>query len=221
MALSQPDLSVSVTLEECSGLTFSDTTGQYNATTNPLGYGLPGGLTSGDVTDVTLTLRYSRLSTDLVYVFEVTDHAITSATLSLGGATPVDIFSELDSTAWPLDDFNLTADYGVTLPDFGDDVYKVTYQIEGSADDEGTPTEFDYSTIYWEPVSCNLSDGVDRLWLDIDPSCDCDDCIKKVMYAEAQLRTFQVAGEVGDLTMALSALEEGERYVEDGDCADC
>lgn len=220
MALTQPDLTISATLVDCSGLTFSDDTGEYDATTNPLGYGVPNGPGLDDVTDVTLTLRYSRLSTDLVFAFEVTSQVITAATLSLGGATAVDILSELTSTAWPLEDFDLTADYGVTIPDFSDDVYKITYQIEGEADDSGTPTAFDYTTILWKPVSCNLSDGVDNLWAAVDPKQGCTDCIKKVMYAEANLRTFEIAGEVGDLTMALNSLEEGERYLEDN-CADC
>ncbi len=215
MALSQPDLTVSLDKVACSSLTVTDNTGLYNAVTNPLGYGLPNGAAVNDVTDVVLTLTYSTLSSDLVYTMEVTNGVITACTLGFGGATPTDIISVLTNTDFPLNEFPIVADYGVDIPDFDDDVFKVTCVISGEADDNGTPTAFEYTAIDYEPVSCNTQCCIDKMWIAADPNCPTG-CVNKVFRAQAILNQFEVACENGDLDSATQSLLEAKKYCDCG-----
>ena len=78
MALSTPDIQISLTVNDtCSGLNFEDTTGNYDAVTNPLGWGLPNGPATTDVTGFTLTLVNETESTTIVYTFTVSSSVST------------------------------------------------------------------------------------------------------------------------------------------------
>lgn len=153
MALVPVDLKVFLyASDECDSLFIIDETGLYSSD-NTGGYNLPAGATVNSVTTVTVTLTYTQLSVDLVYVFTVLNGTITACTISFAGAAPTSIFSDLTSTVWPFtgsNPFELTKDYGVTLPDLDDMVYEVTYQVEGSY----LSNDFDYSTDDQELIAC-------------------------------------------------------------------
>lgn len=145
MALNPVDLKIELFLNDARNSYFlEDTTGVYSPN-NLEGYGLPGGATINSVTSLTVTLNYTKLESELVYIFTISSGSITACTLAFAGGTPVSIFSQLVSTGWPFTSsnrFEITKDYGVNIPTLDDMVYEVTYEIEGSI----TAQSFDYST---------------------------------------------------------------------------
>lgn len=142
--MNSPDVKIGLFLNDARNSYFlEDLTGLYSPT-NTGGYGLPGGPGVNDITGLTITLNYTQLGTNLVYVFTIADGTITDATMALGGSTPTNIISVLPSTVWPFTSanrFELTGDYGVTLPSLSDQVYEVTYEITG----EYLTVPFDFS----------------------------------------------------------------------------
>jgi len=219
MAVIAPNLNISVTVVSgCTGLQLVDNTGVYNAVTNPYGYGLPTGPAVNDVDTVTITNYYNSLGTDAEFVLTVSSGTITAATLSLGGVTPVNILSSLNSLVWPptsANPFNLTQDYGtVTMPVFADDVFKIDYTIEGTVTG---PEDFDFTSTTYLPVGCNLRCCIDKKWQAIDVNCACgDDKVKEAMWLESQYNIFTYATDSGSLADGLTALREGQRKCEDG-----
>jgi len=213
MAVTQPNLGITLSvLSGCTGLQLIDTTGTYNAITNPAGYGAPGGVAINNVTSVKITLTYASLSTTSAYVFTVNSGAITAATLSLGGATPVSIFSSLTSTVWPFSStnpFNLTGSYGVILPTFADDVFSANYEIIGS----NGGGSFDFITAYTLPVGCNLACCISKKYQALDPTCSCSNNKRQeVDYVNSLYLQFNYAATAGNLSDALAALREAQRY---------
>src|SRR5690349_21444610 len=99
--MNSPDIQIELFISNDTYSVFlEDTTGLYSPT-NLEGYGLPGGPDVNDVTSVTITLNYTQLDVDVVYAFTIVNGVITVCTLSFANASPVNITSELPSTAWP------------------------------------------------------------------------------------------------------------------------
>lgn len=212
MAVSQPDLKPQTSIiTGCTGLQFIDNTGIYGLS-NLFGYDLPTGPAVNDVITVKLTVTLNTLGTNLAYVFIIASGVITAATLSLGGVTPVNIFTALDSTTWPFTDINpflLTKNYGVTIPDFADDVVKIDYEIIGLV----VSDPFDFTSTQYLPVGCNLRCCINKKWQAIDPNCECcDNKTKSVMYLESLYNQFYFGCLAGSLTEALQALTEAQKY---------
>lgn len=213
MAVTQPNLGITLSvLTGCSGLQLVDTTGTYNAITNPGGYGAPGGVAVNDVTTVKITLTYASMATTAAYVFTVSSGTITAATLSLGGATAVDIFSSITNTAWPFtstNPFNLTGNYGVILPTFADDVFSCNYEIIGS----NGGGNFDFITAYTLPVGCNLACCVSKKYQALDPTCSCCNSKRQEAdYVNSLYLQFMYAAAANNVSDALAALREAQRF---------
>lgn len=211
MAVSQPNLKIQTILSGCIGLQLVDNTGVYNATTNPFGYGLPTGPAINDITQLNITLTYNSLGTTAAYIFTIASGTITAATLSLGGVTAVNIFANLTSTVWPFttsNPFDLTSvNYGVVMPQFNDEAFQINYEIIGFID----PDDFDFTSISYLPVGCNLRCCINKKWQEMDPNCDCSsDKMYEANYLESLYNKFYWACDAGNLTEALTALREGQ-----------
>lgn len=198
MSLTAPDLTIDVTTNTtCNGLLFTDETVYA---TNPAV-----GILSSQVTSATINLQYSTLGTYIEYVFTISSNVITAATLSLAGATPVNIFSQLTSTVFPFTDFNLSQAWtNITIPNVEDGVYYTTYTISGTGGD-GSP--FTYDTTQEILVSCSLCCCIAKKFQSLSVDCACDD--KKWMIA-MRARSYQYAAQfsadVGDVDNAVAAL---------------
>jgi hypothetical protein len=208
MALSPPLLTIQLdTSSDCKTINLLDLTGVYSVDGNTTGYGLPNGPTVNDVTTVTIVVTYNSLATTLTYVFTISSGVITACTLSLNDATPVTITGNLTNTAWPFvegDSFNLFDDYGVVIPTFIDDVYTVTYDIEGV-----TPELFEFTTQEDEVVVCASQLCVNQKFADIDWSCECSaDKAKQALLGEAYINQVVSSVALGDLSAGLNALEK-------------
>jgi hypothetical protein len=88
MAVTQPNLTIDLSVDsDCSELNLPDITGDYSALTNPLGYGLPGGPSTTDVTGCEIIVTLNMLGTTLTYDFTIASDVITAATLAIGSGT--------------------------------------------------------------------------------------------------------------------------------------
>lgn len=225
MALTRVNLTIETTKgDDCASLFLEDQTGSYNAVTNPLGYGVTNGAAVNDVTSVVVVLRYSSLGTYLTYTFTVASGTITAATLAMGTATATDILAELASTTWPFVSptlFELTADYGVTIPSVTDGVYETEYTISGTASDSGTPTAFSYTTSEQFVLACTAKCCISKLYAALDPSCACcDEAQDKADEAYTWLQVAYAAAEYGDTTKAVAALKKAQELCDCG-CSGC
>lgn len=217
MAVSQPNVTIELTVNTgCSGLSLTDVTGLYDDPDNTGGYGLPSGPGVNDVVTVTVILSYNSLSNDVTYVFTVSSGTITAATLAISSGTPVSILTELPSTVWPFTDpFDLTDGYGITLPDFEDDVYSVSYTIEGTV----SAVAFEFEAVANILVECQTRCCIDKKWLNLDPDCCCENlCDTKAFLGEALLKKATYSAQYGDLNGAVLALNKAKALCNTLDC---
>lgn len=174
---------------------------------------MPGGVEVENVTTVTLRVTMNALgAVYFEFVFTLTNNGdadfseITAATLSLNGATAVDILTSLPETVWPMTEpFDLFGEYGdVVLPTFGDDVYKIDYTVRGTV-----PEVFAMTAQTYEPVICAYECCVKQRIADLDVNCDCyGKEYLDAMYGQSLIYTFNYKAEKGQLTEALLALEK-------------
>lgn len=224
MALTTLGLSVDLNVNDtCDSLTIEDTTGLYNAVTNPLGYNQTGGVTINSVVNVAVILNYETQGLYITYIFTVSSGTITAATLGIQGGTPVSIFTELTSTVFPFTTipFDLGADYGVTIPEITDGVYSVNYIIAGAANDsQAVSTEYSLTTSMQIVDRCDVCICNAKQFLNIDPNCACSDgslnlAMRTFGYIQASIQ----AAEYGNVTASVDALNKA---IELCDCScDC
>jgi len=213
MAVSPPLLTIQLdTSSDCTTINLSDTTGIVGDMGNTTGYGGSNGVAVNDVTTVTIVVTYGSLATTITYVFTVASGVITACTLKIASGTPANILTELVSTAWPFTTsvpFSLFGDYGVVIPNFTDDVYTVSYQIEGT---NVTPEVFDFTTQENKVVLCAAQLCINKKFADIDWACECSsDKSKQAMLGQSYINQITASVGLGDLTTALSALEKVNR----------
>ena len=151
--MSAPNLTVSIPMNSTGdGLLFSDTTA-YSA----------GTILSSTVTSVNLKLDYSTLGTSIRYTFTVSSNVITAAHLILLDGSSTNILSQI-STAFPFVDFDMTADYGTTIPAVEDGIYVATYEILGTS---GSP--YDYTAVQEQIVSCSACCCISSMFQKLNP----------------------------------------------------
>jgi hypothetical protein len=173
----------------CKTLTFTETTGVYNGTTNPTGWGAVGG---GDPN-------------------EMLSDAI-AATLTLTGPdgtiyAPVDLLS---LSSFPKDDVKFGYDIAAatvdsSLTDFSDGSWTISYDVT-----TGTTTYTETMTFFF---SCQINACVCSMIADVDVSdCNCDiDTLNKVLEAKAFLDALSYAVGCGNLTGANEILTTLQR----------
>ena len=210
MAVSPLNLTIALTTDSaCTALYVADVTGVVGTDGNTDGYDISGGPSHDDVTTCTVVCTYNSAGTYITYEFTLVNHAITACTLAIQAGTPADIFSELTSTAWPFTTttpFNLFGDYGVSIPEFIDEIYTVEYTIEG----EVTLEAFTFDTLANKSVVCASQCCIDKKFLGIDWSCECaSEEIKKAMYGQALINNVLAAeDQTGDLSAGIGALNK-------------
>lgn len=209
MAVSPLNLTISLAKNSaCTSILLTDVTGVVGTDGNTDGYDISGGPAHDDVDTLTIVVTYNSLPTTITYVFTLVNHAVTACTLAIGSGTPADIFAELDPSnlVFPFEaanPFSLFADYGVAIPDFIDDVYTVSYTIEGEVSAEA----FDFTTEESLAVLCSSQLCVNQKFAALDWGCECaSDKAKTAMLGQAYINQVGSSVALGDLTTALSAL---------------
>jgi len=222
MSASSLNLKIKTSLiTPCSGLELTDTTGNYNAITNPFGYGFGGGsgVSINDVTQLTIKVTYNSLGVYVLYTFVVTAGEITGATIVYNGAPYVIIFDNLEDYTFPFTEsnpFDLTKDYGVDIPKFDDEIFKIEYTISGENPDE---EEFELTALYYLAVGCNARCCIDKKFANADLKCGCGS--KKttdLMYIESLYNQFIKATDAGSLAQGLNALRELQKLCGTTNC---
>lgn len=229
MAITRPGLSIDVVVgASCSGFTIDDTTGAYNAVTNPDGYGLANGPTVNNVTGLVILVTNQNEGWYLTYTFTISSGTITAATLGISGATATNILAELSSTVWPfitgVNAFDATADYGVTIPDLTDGIYQIDYTITGQAYGDSAPpvlSAFSYTTSEYPVLNCDLCSCIDDMFIE-SAGCDCGcDGANKAMKARYYATLMKYAAERGDIDVAINNFEKAQALCDGCGCGDC
>src|SRR6187401_1572759 len=97
VALSET-LTISTVVTDCDTMTFVDSTGTYP--TAEQGYSLPSGATSASVTGAIIVVNLPDGSY-FTYTFTILNNALVTATLSLSGGTPTNIYSYVSAVLFP------------------------------------------------------------------------------------------------------------------------
>jgi hypothetical protein len=217
MAVSPLNLTISLTAtSDCSSILLQDISGVVGTSGNTDGYDISGGPAHDDVTSLTIVVTYNSLPTTITYVFTLVNHAVTACTLQIASGTPADIFAELDPSnlIFPFEaanPFSLFADYGVAIPEFTDDIYTVSYQIEGLVSLEA----FDFTTEESLAVLCASQLCVNQRFAAIDWSCECASTkTQQAMRGQALINQVGASVALGDLDIGVSALTELNRLCE-------
>lgn len=194
------DLSGQICIEKgCTQLLFSDTTGflvsECADEQNDLGYGLTGGIALNDVTAAKLNIYYPNITTPVTFDFTIATHVITECIFTDLNGLQTDITSLLESTVFPLFEFDVTLeDYDVTLPDLSDGIINWDYTISGTSGAD----EFSYTTSDGQLSDCTVNCCIENKYIALDPTCDCiDDKIKTIMMAEIFLNAARYSMNVG------------------------
>jgi len=223
MSLERIDLTGCIEIEEgCTQLLFSDITGflvtTCNDEYNEEGYGLSGGIDLDDVTSAQLNVYYPSMTTPVTFDFIIASHVITECLFTDLNGTITDITTLLESTVFPLTDFDITlAAYNVKLPEVSDGIFKWDYTIDGLHSSES----FSYTTSDEALSSCSVNCCIEKSYVDLDLNCGCfDDKIKKLITSEVFLQGARYAMNVGQDSKAESFLTKAKETC-DSNCSDC
>lgn len=221
MSLERVDLSAQICVEDgCSKLLFNDTTGSVDnpclSEVNEFGYGLTGGIASADVTEAVINVYYPLMTTPVKFTFTISSNVITDAVMTDLNNHPVNIFSLLTSTVFPLVNFDISGDYGGTVPEVTDGLYTWDYTITGTS-----PEVFSYSTSGGFLSDCTTDCCIEKSYLEIDSDCGCfDDKIKNIIRSEVFLWASRYAINVGQDSKANELLTKAKENCETN-CKDC
>lgn len=223
MALERIDLTGCIEIEKgCTQLLFSDITGFLvtvcNDEYNEFGYGLTDGIALDDVTSAQLNVYYPSMTTPITFDFIIASHVITECLFTDLNGTVTDITALLESTVFPLTNFDVTlAAYGVTLPEMADGIFKWDYTISGLSGG----LSFSYTTSDEALSSCSVNCCIENKYVEMDLSCGCfDDKLKNLILSEVLLQGAKYAMNVGQDNKAQGMLDKATEIC-DSNCTDC
>lgn len=223
MALERIDLTGCIEIEKgCTQLLFSDITGFLvtvcNDEYNEFGYGLIDGIALDDVTSAQLNVYYPSMTTPITFDFIIASHVITECLFTDLNGTVTDITALLESTVFPLTNFDVTlAAYGVTLPEMADGIFKWDYTISGLSGG----LSFSYTTSDEALSSCSVNCCIENKYVEMDLSCGCfDDKLKNLILSEVLLQGAKYAMNVGQDSKTQGMLDKAAEIC-DSNCTDC
>ena len=223
MALERIDLTGCIEIEKgCTQLLFSDITGFLvtvcNDEYNEFGYGLADGIALDDVTSAQLNVYYPSMTTPITFDFIIASHVITECLFTDLNGTVTDITALLESTVFPLTNFDVTlVAYGVTLPEMADGIFKWDYTISGLSGG----LSFSYTTSDEALSSCSVNCCIENKYVEMDLSCGCfDDKLKNLILSEVLLQGAKYAMNVGQDSKAQGMLDKATEIC-DSNCTDC
>ncbi len=208
--MARPTLTISVTQNEaCSTLTLADTTADYGG----------GTVTTASVQQVVVVVNNKSTGTTFTYTFTVSSGTITAATATLDSGTPVNILSQLSSTAWPfivdVNELDLWKTYtNFTQPTFADAVLQIEYTITRT-----TATAYSYTTSVAKMVTCDICCCISKMYAALAVDCSCDDKARQnADDADTSLQIALAASDMGDVTKAVAGLLKAQNLCS---CSGC
>lgn len=189
----------------CKVVKFSETTGEYNASSNPGGWGTP----NPEVGDVTSTVVTFILPNGTTTSFDST---------VLGPANPFLNFPDETGT----EEVSLTmANFGGSSSSaFDDGFYTVTYTVNGNF---GVDT---YSATITQTffLSCQIRCCIDKMF-HLASQADCTDCksekLNNALEAESFLKSAEFAAACGKIEMAKKHLAKAQWICNTKNCTNC
>lgn len=208
----------------CLGLTFTDTTGVYNATTNAGGYGAPN-QEATTINASTISIYAPNSTVPYVITFVVETGNITSAIITEPDGTTNDVTTDI------------VTDQGLSFPfstDFGSDSLAIDETWIGGTTDEAL-TDGVYTIVYevtFEDTStanttvytlskCNACCCITKAFANLTEGCGCNDgSLKTAQLADAFLTSAVSAAELGMYTAAQTNVEKALEIC-NGNCKTC
>lgn len=207
----------------CLGLTFTDTTGVYNVTTNPGGYNTPN-LESNDVSEATISIYAPNSTVPYIITFVVETGNIASAIITNPDGTTDDITTDVVTTQ------------GLSFPfstDFGSDSLAIDETWIGGTEDEAlsdgvytivyevTDGVTSYNTTVYTLSKCNACCCITKAFANLTEGCGCNDgSLKTAQLADAFLTSAVSAAELGMYTAAQTNVEKALEIC-NGNCKTC
>lgn len=180
---------------DCETLTFTETTGAYDVTSNPNGWGSPNRATSS-ATIVTLTVTNPD---DTEYVLDLSANYPT---------TDITLEYEINPT-----EIGLTA--GTKIPD---GIYKFNYSVTTVV----TGTTIVYTQTVYKALYCQVQCCALNMFVGLDVECECSqDSIDKAIKGYALLKGLQMAAECGNITEFNNILAQLEKLCLNNNCNNC
>lgn len=178
----------------CDSLIFKETTGIYNATTNPNGWGAPNEATS-DATEATLEIELGDGSLYTIDLFATGDFPTTDTTFEYE-ILPTDIGYSSDDDQ--IDDQIITFTYTVVT---------------------GTTT---YTQVVKQAFYCQAQCCVNTMFINLDFECDCNkDQIDLALKAFAMLQGLKQASACGNATNFTNILTQLNKLCLNTNCSAC
>lgn len=221
--LTRIDLSGCLEIEDgCSKLLFSDDTGFKTSECaddqNDLGYGLTGGIALNDVTEAILNVYFVGQTVPFTFTFTIASAVITACILTDLNGNDTDITADLESTVFPLTDFQINLEaYGVTFPELTDGIITWDYTISGIS----SSLSFEYTTSGGGLSTCNTDCCIEKKYLAIDTECEClEDKLDSIIMSEIFLNGAKFAINVGQDSKADAMIAKAKEICDDN-CQTC
>lgn len=209
MALVNTNLQLGIHLcqtSNCKTIKFSETTGEYNASSNPGGWGTP----NPEVGDVTSTVVSFTLPSGTISTFDSAE---------LGVLNPFAAFPDDTGTL----EVSLTmANFGgAATSAFEDGVYSITYTVNGLVNGVDTYTATVTQTFF---LTCQIRCCIDKMF-HLASQADCTDCkpekLNNALEAESYLKAAEFAAACGKIEMAKKHLAKAQWICNSKNCTNC
>jgi hypothetical protein len=195
----------------CDGKSFSftDATGDYDATTNPGGYGNPN-ISSSYVEQAFIGVYQYKATVPYLFTFTISTNVVTDATVTAPDGTVTNIFSDITDDAFPFTGssaFTMLNTYLGYSEDqkIQDMVWTFSYEIKGSYVSGITHT-FDTATTCDYLVSCNTECCVKKMFVNLGCACCDDGKLMSALKAKAELQSAKYSAEVGQYCAAQNSI---------------
>lgn len=203
---------------DCTKWDFIITSGDYNATTNPGGFGAPN-VASTAITSATLEVKPYGYTTGWLFTFTIVSGSVTACTVTSPDGTVTNIFADLEYTSFP---FSEAEPFVINNEWFGgeadSELTSSAYYFELNISD-GTDT---YTSSSDELIVCSICCCVRNSAADLDArDCGCGDSkIEKAARARIFLDAAIYAMENGEVDQSYANLMKAKDYCE-GKCTNC
>lgn len=217
-------LATSPTQTGCLGLTFTDTTGVFNAERNPGGYGTPN-QEADTISDATISIYTPNSTVPYVITFVIETGNINSAIITNPDGTTNNVTTDIVTTqglSFPFStDFgsgSLAIDEtwigGTEDEALTDGVYTIVYAVEFEDSSTANTTVYTLS-------KCNACCCITKAFANLDSECGCEDgSLKTVQKAQSFLNAAVSAAELGMYTAAQTDVEKALEIC-NGNCKTC
>jgi hypothetical protein len=191
----------------CKTIKFSETTGEYNSSSNPGGWSVPESVTNPDPANVT----------SFSVAFTLPDSTVTTFT----NTNP--LFSGFPDETGTQEVSLTMADFGGSATSaFADGIYSIVYTVNGEIN-SGADTYIATVTQTFF-LTCQIRCCIDKMF-HLASQADCTDCkpekLNNALEAESYLKAAEFAAACGKIEMAKKHLAKAQWICNTKNCLNC